>query len=167
MIHCFASNNAISVALPRQLARPRQKCIDSVGSLMALTGRRRRGRGDGAAVADIGIGEREPRLLVVLLLCRHPVEPVGSMPVMTQNEARKNFLVLGPIEGGDQLMTPSSTVAAGTTDKKERIRPRSSPARSLRAADTPKLSASELAARVRIAEHTRCAARSLRRSRIC
>lgn len=44
---------------------------------------------------------------------------VGNMPVMTQNEARKTYLGLGPIDGGDQLMTPATMQAAGTTDKPE------------------------------------------------
>jgi len=44
---------------------------------------------------------------------------VGSMPVMTQNEARKNFLGLGPITGGDVLLRPTSMEAAGTTDQIE------------------------------------------------
>jgi HK97 family phage portal protein len=42
-----------------------------------------------------------------------------GVPIMTQNEARKSYLGLGPVEGGDQLMVPSSLVAAGTTDKPE------------------------------------------------
>jgi hypothetical protein len=44
---------------------------------------------------------------------------VGSMPVMTQNEARQNYLGLGPIDGGDQLMRPTTMEAAGQTEKPE------------------------------------------------
>jgi len=44
---------------------------------------------------------------------------VGDMPVMTQNEARQQYLGLGPVEGGDQLMMPSTMIAAGTTSKPE------------------------------------------------
>ncbi|HEX3861285.1 MAG TPA: phage portal protein [Stellaceae bacterium] len=44
---------------------------------------------------------------------------VGSMPVMTQNEARKQYMGLGPIEGGDRLMMPSTMEPAGTTDQVE------------------------------------------------
>jgi HK97 family phage portal protein len=44
---------------------------------------------------------------------------VGNMPIMTQNEARRSYLGLGAIEGGDQLMTPSTMTAAGITDKPE------------------------------------------------
>lgn len=40
---------------------------------------------------------------------------VGSMPVMTQNEARRGYLGLGPVEGGDVLMRPSTMEPAGTT----------------------------------------------------
>lgn len=40
---------------------------------------------------------------------------VSSMPIMTQNEARRNYLGLGPIEGGDKLMAPSTMIEAGTT----------------------------------------------------
>jgi SPP1 gp7 family putative phage head morphogenesis protein len=44
---------------------------------------------------------------------------VSNLPIMTQNEARRSYLGLGPIDGGDQLMTPSTMIAAGTTDKPE------------------------------------------------
>lgn len=44
---------------------------------------------------------------------------VGNMPVMTQNEARRTYLGLGPIEGGDQLMAPSTMAPIGVTDKPE------------------------------------------------
>src|SRR5262249_35783828 len=44
---------------------------------------------------------------------------VGAMPVITQNEARKNYLGYGPVEGGDQLMAPTSMTAAGKTSKVE------------------------------------------------
>ena len=40
---------------------------------------------------------------------------VSSMPIMTQNEARLNYLGLGPIEGGDKLMAPTTMTEAGTT----------------------------------------------------
>jgi HK97 family phage portal protein len=43
----------------------------------------------------------------------------GQMPVMTQNEARQTYLGLGPVDGGDQLMVPTSMIAAGTTSKPE------------------------------------------------
>lgn len=42
---------------------------------------------------------------------------VANMPIMTQNEARRTYLGLGPVTGGDQLMTPSTMAPAGTTDK--------------------------------------------------
>ena len=44
---------------------------------------------------------------------------VGSMPVMTQNEAREQFMGLGPMKGGDQLMTPAAMTPAGTTEQPE------------------------------------------------
>jgi len=44
---------------------------------------------------------------------------VGNMPIMTQNEARRNFAGLGPVEGGDALMRPTSMEPAGTTDTPE------------------------------------------------
>jgi HK97 family phage portal protein len=44
---------------------------------------------------------------------------VGNMPVMTQNEARKTYMGLGPVAGGDKLMQPSMMVEAGTTDQPE------------------------------------------------
>lgn len=44
---------------------------------------------------------------------------VGSMPIMTQNEARKTYLGLGPVEGGDKLMTPATMQPSGTTDQPE------------------------------------------------
>jgi len=44
---------------------------------------------------------------------------VGSMPIMTQNEARRNYLGLGPVEGGDQLMVPAAMTPAGTTSQVE------------------------------------------------
>jgi HK97 family phage portal protein len=40
---------------------------------------------------------------------------VASMPIMTQNEARRSYLGLGPVEGGDALMRPSTMEPAGTT----------------------------------------------------
>jgi hypothetical protein len=40
---------------------------------------------------------------------------VASMPIMTQNEARRSYLGLGPIEGGDKLMAPNTMAEAGTT----------------------------------------------------
>src|SRR3982075_4020812 len=39
---------------------------------------------------------------------------VSNMPIMTQNEARRNYLGLGPIEGGDKLMAPNTMSEAGT-----------------------------------------------------
>ena len=44
---------------------------------------------------------------------------VSSIPVMTQNEARKNYMGLGPIEGGDKLLMPSTMEVAGTTQTPE------------------------------------------------
>jgi hypothetical protein len=44
---------------------------------------------------------------------------VGSMPVITQNEARQNYLGFGPVAGGDQLMAPNTMTLAGTTSKPE------------------------------------------------
>jgi len=38
---------------------------------------------------------------------------------MTQNEARKSYLGLGPVDGGDVLLKPSTLEPAGTTDKPE------------------------------------------------
>jgi len=43
----------------------------------------------------------------------------GSLPLMTQNEGRKSYLGLGPVDGGDKLMLPSTMTEAGTTDKPE------------------------------------------------
>jgi HK97 family phage portal protein len=44
---------------------------------------------------------------------------VGNMPIMTQNEARKSYLGLGPVEGGDKLMAPTTMQEAGTTQAVE------------------------------------------------
>src|SRR5205807_432781 len=44
---------------------------------------------------------------------------VGNMPVMTQNEARKTYMGLGPIEGGEKLMVPGTMTEAGVTDQIE------------------------------------------------
>lgn len=44
---------------------------------------------------------------------------VGNMPVLTQNEARRNFMGLGPIDGGDKLMVPSTMVESGKSDSTE------------------------------------------------
>jgi HK97 family phage portal protein len=44
---------------------------------------------------------------------------VGNMPIMTQNEARKTYMGLGPVDGGDQLMRPTAMEPAGQTDKPE------------------------------------------------
>jgi hypothetical protein len=44
---------------------------------------------------------------------------VASMPIMTQNEARRSYLGLGPIDGEDQLMMPGTMIAAGTSAKPE------------------------------------------------
>ncbi|HLY40467.1 MAG TPA: phage portal protein [Terracidiphilus sp.] len=38
---------------------------------------------------------------------------VGSQPVLTINEARDEFMGLGPVEGGDQLMAPSTMAPVG------------------------------------------------------
>lgn len=38
---------------------------------------------------------------------------VGSLPVITVDEARETFMGLGPIEGGDKLMAPNNFAAAG------------------------------------------------------
>ncbi len=37
----------------------------------------------------------------------------GGVPVITQNEAREEFMGLGPIEGGDQLLKPNTMTPAG------------------------------------------------------
>jgi HK97 family phage portal protein len=42
-----------------------------------------------------------------------------GVPIMTQNEARKSYLGLGPIDGGDKLMIPASLTQAGVTQKPE------------------------------------------------
>jgi HK97 family phage portal protein len=42
-------------------------------------------------------------------------DSVGQMPVLTQNEARKNFMGLGPIEGGDVLYKPQNMEPSGKT----------------------------------------------------
>lgn len=44
---------------------------------------------------------------------------VGNMPIMTQNEARRSYLGLGPVGGGDQLMAPTTMTPAGKTEKPE------------------------------------------------
>ena len=44
---------------------------------------------------------------------------IGNMPVMTQNEARRTYMGLGPIEGGDQLMQPSTMTPAGQSEQPE------------------------------------------------
>src|SRR5579883_1501501 len=44
---------------------------------------------------------------------------VGNMPVITQNEARQNYLGFGPVEGGDKLMVPAGMEPAGQTSKVE------------------------------------------------
>lgn len=44
---------------------------------------------------------------------------VASMPIMTQNEARKNYLGLGPIDGGDKLMAPVAFAEVGSTEQPE------------------------------------------------
>ena len=43
----------------------------------------------------------------------------GGVPVMTQNEARKNYLGLGPITGGDKLLAPTAMAPVGTTEAVE------------------------------------------------
>ncbi len=40
---------------------------------------------------------------------------VASMPLLTQNEARDQFLGMGPVPGGEQLMRPAAMVPAGET----------------------------------------------------
>jgi HK97 family phage portal protein len=40
----------------------------------------------------------------------------AGVPIMTQNEVRKNFMGLGPIDGGDQLLRPGNLVPSGTSD---------------------------------------------------
>jgi HK97 family phage portal protein len=42
-----------------------------------------------------------------------------GVPIMTQNEARKTYLGLGPIDGGDKLMIPSTLEQAGVTQTPE------------------------------------------------
>jgi HK97 family phage portal protein len=42
-----------------------------------------------------------------------------GVPIMTQNEARRSYLGLGPIDGGDKLMIPASLTQAGVTQKPE------------------------------------------------
>src|SRR5579884_994502 len=44
---------------------------------------------------------------------------VGNQPIMTQNEARRQYLGLGPVEGGDQLMHPTSMEPVGATEQPE------------------------------------------------
>ena len=43
----------------------------------------------------------------------------AGVPIMTQNEVRKNFMGLGPIDGGDQLLRPGTLVPSGTSDTPE------------------------------------------------
>ena len=43
----------------------------------------------------------------------------SGVPFMTQNEARRSYLGLGPVDGGDQLMIPSSLTQAGVTQQPE------------------------------------------------
>jgi HK97 family phage portal protein len=43
----------------------------------------------------------------------------SGVPIMTQNEARKTYLGLGPVDGGNKLMVPSSLTEAGTTPAPE------------------------------------------------
>jgi HK97 family phage portal protein len=42
-----------------------------------------------------------------------------GVPIMTQNEARRSYLGLGPVTGGDQLLKPAALEPVGTTDKPE------------------------------------------------
>jgi HK97 family phage portal protein len=44
---------------------------------------------------------------------------VGNAPVMTPNEARRQFMGLGPIDGGDQLMSPATLGPIGQTKNPE------------------------------------------------
>jgi HK97 family phage portal protein len=39
----------------------------------------------------------------------------GGVPLMTQNETRKNYLGVGPVDGGDNLLAPSTMVPVGKT----------------------------------------------------
>jgi len=43
----------------------------------------------------------------------------AGVPLMTQNEARKNYLGLGPVQGGETLLKPASLEPVGTTDELE------------------------------------------------
>jgi HK97 family phage portal protein len=43
----------------------------------------------------------------------------AGVPIATQNETRRNYLGLGPVEGGDQLMVPQSLVPVGKTPQVE------------------------------------------------
>jgi HK97 family phage portal protein len=42
---------------------------------------------------------------------------VSSMPLLTQNEAREQYLGMGPVAGGDGLMRPSTMVPAGQIEE--------------------------------------------------
>jgi hypothetical protein len=55
---------------------------------------------------------------------------VGSMPLMTQNEARDAYLGLGPVTGGEQLMRPTAMQPAGETAEPggDEISPEAAPA---------------------------------------
>jgi len=41
---------------------------------------------------------------------------VANAPVMSVNEARKNFMGLGPVEGGDKVMVPAALTELGSTE---------------------------------------------------
>ena len=38
---------------------------------------------------------------------------IGSQPLMTANEGRDSYLGLGPVDGGDRLMAPTTMVPVG------------------------------------------------------
>jgi HK97 family phage portal protein len=44
---------------------------------------------------------------------------IGNQPVMTANEVREQFMGLGPVQGGEQLMRPSTMIPAGQTEEPE------------------------------------------------
>jgi HK97 family phage portal protein len=43
----------------------------------------------------------------------------GGVPIITQNEARDEFMGLGPVDGGDTLLAPTSMAPAGEADGTE------------------------------------------------
>jgi HK97 family phage portal protein len=64
---------------------------------------------------------------------------VGNMPLLTQNEARDQFLGVGPVAGGDQLMRPAAMVPAGQTAEPEgdELAPEAAPSGGKESAPTP------------------------------